>query len=95
VQYVGWFITATIAGATYNPTGDTVQFQFVPQGGTQGTTWVTGSWLTVGTQYKAQCLVGPSPGVTGALAAGSYTVFIKITDSPEVPVLEVGTLTVT
>ena len=89
-------VAATKAGASYNPTSDTVQFAFaatatyVPQSGD----WVTGSWSTntasVLYPYSAQCLIGPSG--TTTLGIGSYIVYLKVADSPEIPVLTVGQL---
>jgi len=95
-EYVLVPIAATTAGSTYNPTSDTVQFAFMPTP-TQVpgvSDWVSGSWETVPTSiiypYNARVLVGPT-GAT-ALTSGSYTMYMKITDNPEVPVLVVGTL---
>jgi hypothetical protein len=82
------------AGTAYNPTLDTVQMAFVEVGGEPASgDWHTGSWTTAPDgSYLAQCLVGPS-GV--ALTRGVYATWIKVTDSPEVPVDEVGTLQIT
>lgn len=80
----------------YNPTGDIVQFAFMPNAVQQPTVsdWVNGSWETVTTNiiypYNAKCLIGPS-GST-ALTQGDYVIFVKITDNPEVPVLTCGQL---
>lgn len=89
-------VSATIAGAAYNPTSDTVQFAFMPQA-TQVPApgdWVAGSWEAVAGSllypYSARCLVGPAG--TVALAAGRYVVYVKITDNPEIPVLVAGYL---
>jgi hypothetical protein len=40
--------------------------------------------------YIAQCLVGPDGGVT--LATGTYTIWVKVTDNPQVPVEPVDLL---
>jgi hypothetical protein len=83
----------------YNPTSDVVQFAFTPltypeTSPTSGS-WVTGSWTTFpGPAYWAQCLVGPANGGT-ALSLGTYQAWLKITDSPEVPVLQPCLLTIT
>lgn len=54
---------------------------------------VTGDWKTATWNGNvAQTLVGP--GVL-ALTPGNYKVWVKVTDSPEVPVLSAGTITVT
>ena len=97
-QYYLVPISATKAGAAYNPTGDTVAFAFMPQA-TQvpgNSDWVTGSWDTntssVLYPYNAKCLVGPSG--TTTLGIGTYYVYCKITDSPEIPVLQAGILQV-
>lgn len=89
-EYVNVPILATIAGTPYNPTADAVQMAFVT-GPSQPTVFFAGDWVTtVQGTFIAQCLIGPAgPNV---LAPGLYTVWIKITDSPEVPVKPAGTL---
>ena len=96
LDYVTVPVAATQAGAAYNPSPDTVQFAFMPTPTQvpQNADWQTGSWDTVPTSilfpYQAKCLVGPSGTIT--LGIGSYEVYIKIADSPEVPVLIAGNL---
>jgi hypothetical protein len=78
----------------YNPTSDVVEFAFTPATypATAPTTWVTGSWAA-GTQppWWAQCLVGP--GGT-PLTAGTWQVWVRVTDSPERPVFQPATLVI-
>ena len=95
-QYYLTPVNPTKLGVPYNPTGDTVQFAFMPTP-TQvpGTSdWVTGSWATNAASvlfpYNAQCLVGPAG--TKTLGIGTYVVYVKITDNPEIPVEIVGQL---
>ena len=81
----------------YNPTGDDVKFAFVgSEGLTDAATWYNGSWETRGNpqrpKYFAMCLIGP--GGTVALPIGSYNIWVKITDSPEIPVEYAGLLEV-
>lgn len=96
LQYVQAQVSATAAGSPINPTGDVVQFAF-PLDGAQPSTWYTGSWDGTSPRsngmYVAHCLVGPGGTVT--LTAGSYNVWVKVTDSPEVPVIDVGLLQIT
>lgn len=89
-------VSATKAGSAYNPTSDPVAFAFMPTP-TQvpgGGDWVTGSWDTntasVLYPYTAKCLVGPAGTIT--LGIGTYIVYLKVTDSPEIPVLIAGQL---
>ena len=97
-QYVQVQITIQ-APSGYDPTSDTVQLAFIPEtypptSPTDGD-WVTGSWETFpGPQYWAQALVGPSNGGT-ALSLGTYEIWVKVTDSPEVPVLQPALLEIT
>lgn len=90
-EYVLIPVSATKSGAAYNPTGDTVQFAFMPTPTQvpQVSDWVSGSWETDSSNvlypYSAKCLVGPAGTVT--LGIGTYIVYIKITDNPEIPVL--------
>lgn len=85
--------------SSYDPTGDAVAMAFTPQtypetSPTSGS-WVTGSWATFpGPAYWAQALVGPANGGT-ALSLGTYQVWVRITDDPEVPVLQPCLLTIT
>jgi hypothetical protein len=84
----------------YDPTGDVVQFAFTletyPQ--TSPSAWYTGSWVTFpGPAYWAQCLVGPLAPESGgvSLVLGLYQIWVKITASPEVPVIQAGFLQIT
>jgi hypothetical protein len=64
--------------------------------GTTVTVWGPGTWETLTgppVQYAARVLVGP--GQTADLGHGFWIVWIRIIDSPEVPVRAIGTLTIT
>jgi hypothetical protein len=95
-MYVLIPVTATKAGVPYNPTGDTVQFAFMPTPTQvpQNADWVSGSWETDTSEvlypYLAQCLVGPSGTIT--LGIGTYIIYLKVSDNPETPVLITGQL---
>src|ERR1035441_10677135 len=96
LQYYLVPVAATRLGVPYNLTGDTVQFAFMPTP-TQvpgNTDWVSGSWDTSSASvlypYSAKCLVGPGGTIT--LGIGSYTAYVKVTDSPEIPVFVAGLL---
>jgi hypothetical protein len=97
LEYVQVAISAEEAGTAVDPTADTVQMAFIA-GATAPVTgdWKTASWTTDPTTYpptyRAQCLVGPSGTVT--LAAGTWTVWVKVTDSPEIPVKRAGQIKV-
>lgn len=95
-EYVFVPVSALGTSAPYNPTADVVAFGFItsPTGtGTPGT-WYTGTWfIPTANTYYAACLLGP--GGTGtvppvSLAPGIYTVWIRISDSPEIPVRTPG-----
>ena len=83
------------AGAIYNPTADAVAVAFMAASNTNpaGGDWKIGGWDTtaIGT-YVATCLVGPGGAATPA--PGSWYVWVRITDNPEIIVREVGELTV-
>ena len=92
--YIQVPVAATFAGVAHDPTGDPIQMAFMT-----GTTkpslsdWKTGSWDTApGPVYLAQVLIGPGSSIV--LGVGVYTVWLKITDSPEIPVDNVGYLTI-
>ena len=97
-QYVLIPVAVTKQGLPYNPTSDVVQFAFMPTATQvpQNTDWQVGSWDTAAANvlypYSAKCLVGPSGAVT--LGIGTYIIYIRIADSPEVPVLIAGQLAI-
>lgn len=80
-------IVATKNGVFYNPTADVVEVAFMAPGvDPAGPDWHAASWETAATSYYARLLVGPVGGLV--LAVGTYHMWIRITDAPEVPVLE-------
>jgi hypothetical protein len=97
-QYVQAHVDVTVSGEPYDPTADLVEFAFTVVGG-RPATWYTGGWdgtvpIPGSNAYRAQVLVGP--GSTGpTLTPGRYTVWLRITDNPEQPVMSVGQLAVT
>lgn len=91
-EYLRYWVKAEVLGTKYDPTGNTVQFAFPTTGG-QPATWVDGIWETADKAHFAMCLIGPTTPMV--LIAGTYDVYIKITDSPEIPVRKVDRLTVT
>jgi hypothetical protein len=48
----------------------------------------TAAWLTEGGRYYAVILIGQTGTGIGPLAEGIYKSWVKVTDTPEVPVLE-------
>lgn len=90
-EYVKSRVIAYVGCNLYNPTSDVVEAAFVAPGVTPtGADWKVGSWETCGDAYYARLLVGPAgPNV---YPVGSYVMWLRITDAPEVPVLKVGTL---
>ena len=98
-QYVPIPVTmTTFSGATGNPTGDPVAFSFTPvtYPVTSPTVWVAGTWATFpGPAYRAACLVGPGTAAATALTIGTWQTWVKITDNPEVPVLQPSLLQIT
>jgi hypothetical protein len=90
LEYVEVPVAFTIQGVVQNPTADAVQLAF-PSAGVDPVAgdWVTGSWEAGGPPYVARALVGPGAKVLGK---GNYDVWVKVTDSPEVPVKKSGFL---
>lgn len=100
-KYLPVTVTANGASGPINITGDVVKFAFMPIGPTGATAtpgtsdWHTGTWLTTTSGlYVAQILVGPANGGV-PLATGNYAMWIQITDNPEVPADQVGTVKIT
>lgn len=85
-------------GQRLNPTGDVVQFAFMPNPANANpgvSDWHTGSWFTsTNSSYYAQVLLGPANGgvVPAPTGTGLWNVWIKVTDSPQVPIWQVDTL---
>lgn len=96
-EYVLVPVSARVEGILINPTGDEVQFAFKSDGTDPAPAdWLTGSWAStspLNNYYQAQILVGPGIG-GNVLAIGTYVVWLKITDNPEIPVRQPGTLTI-
>lgn len=93
LQYVPLVVTC-LGG---NPTTDPVAMAFTAPGvDPQPADWKTASWNTTATlganQYLAQCLVGPGGTVT--LTNGTYQMWVKVTDNPEIPQLPAGMLSI-
>lgn len=97
LEYVRVLVSATSSGSAVNPTSDTVTMAFVAEGTApvsgdfKAATWETDSTTTPAT-YFARCLIGPTG--TLALTAGIYDAYVKVTDSPEVPVHKAGQIRV-
>ena len=92
LEYIPVQVSALKSGMPYNPTGDTVAMAFSSGSSTAtptaGLTFYAGTWDTAQGAYYALCLVGP--GGTTALTAGIWTVWVKVTDNPEIPVKNAG-----
>lgn len=92
LQYIPAQVSALKGGVPYNPTADQVYMAFSPGVATStpvsGLTFYTGTWDTAQGAYYALCLVGP--GGTTTLAVGTWTVWVKISDNPEIPVIPAG-----
>lgn len=90
-EYVGIVVDAEASGLAVDPTGDVVEMAF-PLTGVDPVSgdWKAAAWdtdaSTTPPTYIAQCLVGP--GGTIALAKGTYDIWVKVTDSPEIPALQ-------
>jgi hypothetical protein len=98
LEYVRVQVAATASGAAVDPTSDTVSMAFLPSSAAPASgDWKSASWETdatvTPTVYRARCLVGPGGAVT--LTPGTYTVWVKIVDSPETPIKRCGPLKVT
>ena len=94
LEYLPVKVSAEKDGAPYDPTADVVQIALpVINVDVVGGDWKDGIWETVNGEYFAKILVGPGGDVT--LNKGDYDILIKITDSPEVPIMRAGMLTIT
>lgn len=88
------YVHSTVT-ADQDVTGDPVQWAFTTRHAWPDatTTWVDGEWVPgAGGTAVARLLVGPAG---HELVPDSYSVWLRITDSPERPVKFVGYLTIT
>jgi hypothetical protein len=85
-EYVTIPVTATSGGSPVDLSGTTVEWAFTDPGA-QPSAWHAGDWLA----GKARILVGPA---VIALAVGYHDVWLRVTDSPEIPVRRVGQIKV-
>lgn len=96
-EYVTVLVAAREAGADVNlASGATVRLAFKAEGeDPEVADWNAGTWDTdttyTPTRYYARILVGPDGEV---LTAGTYVVWVEITDSPETVVRPAGYLVV-
>lgn len=94
-QYVAIPVTAvTPTGGPLNPSSDPVYFAFITTGQPAPGDWQGGTWATTTTTngtYSAQILIGPAPGGLN-LTPGNYQIWVRVSDNPEVPVIEADSL---
>lgn len=94
-------VAAKRNGVAVDPTSDTVQMAFLDEdpetASPASDDWKTASWETnsavTPNQYEAKCLVGTGGATT--LTSGTWWVWVKVTDSPEAPVIYSGRIRVT
>lgn len=94
VEYLRVAVSAKEAGVVVNPTTDAVAMAVKTSGTPSGGDWKTAAWETDATTdpdtYYARVLVGTGTDV-GALTAGdTYSVWVRVSDSPEVPIKHAG-----
>lgn len=93
-------VQVTQSGEPYDPTNDVIQFSFVQNFGSNPSplSWVFGTWSVYQNYnypYAAKCLIGPAiTDVSGGatLNVGTYNIWLRIFDNPEVPVFQAGML---
>lgn len=91
-EYLRYWVKAKVNGLDYDPMADDVEFACPAAGGTP-TVWIDGIWEEVEGSFFALGLIGPGTGLV--LSPGEYDVYIRITDSPEIPVKKVDRLKIT
>jgi hypothetical protein len=96
-QYVYVPVTCTVADVVTDPSADPVRFAFTAVGANPVSgDWVAASWSVSAINpngqrsYWAKCLVGPGGASVKTLVAGSYDVWLEITDSLELTVAKAG-----
>lgn len=82
VQYVQMRVDTTA-----NPTGNAVSMAIKPRGTEpEAVDYKSATWAA-GTPYKAQVRIGTGTDI-GALVEGVYQVWVKVTATPEIPVMQ-------
>jgi len=89
LEYLPIRVKATRLGGDYDPSVDPVEVA-LPEINVAPSTWKVATWQSYDGKHYANVLVGT--GGDFALAVGDYDIFVRITDSPEVPVLRAGML---
>lgn len=75
-------------GDPANPTNAVVEIAFVAADTDPiEADWFDAEWETVGTTYYAKVLVGPTSSTITFTADTTYDVYVRVSDSPERPVL--------
>lgn len=98
-EYILFPVLPTIGTETIDPTGNTVEVAIIDSGNPEEDDWQTAEWELDGSDpvldddgnYLAKLLVGPGDDAL-TLALGTYKLWIRITDTPEIPVRQVGPL---
>lgn len=91
LEYLPVRVVVTKDGVLFDPTADPVEIA-LPVINVDPTVWKAADWRTVGTNYFARVLVGPTGDFV--LTRGDYDILVRITDDPEIPVLRAGRLSV-
>lgn len=98
LEYLPVLVNAFRAGEPYDPSSDSVWIALpdLDQNPISGG-WKSATWDTVvvdsDTLYYAKILVGPGGDID--LALGDYDILVKISASPETPIIRAGRLTIT
>jgi hypothetical protein len=82
-EYVGAPITEKTG---IDVTADVVELAFTATRLSAGAVWTPGTWETIDGRPWAVTVIGPGSDY-GPLAVGRYWVKVRVTDSPEIPVL--------
>lgn len=96
-EFIRSRVSAIEAGVAVDPTSDVVGFAFELLAVTEPASFTTGTWETDSSGpdpvYYARIQIGPGGDIV--LANGEYYGWLKITDSPEIPVRRIGRLRIT
>jgi hypothetical protein len=87
------YVEVRLRNLDNDPTDADVDMAFKATGEPETDDWVSATWETRGSAYFARCLVGPE-GSTDP-GNGSYTVWVRVTADPEIPIIPAGRLKIT
>ncbi len=95
-EYVLARVLAKVSGSVIDPTIYPAEMAFTQSGQPVTADWLSATWETNTTTtqatYYARVMIGP--GSSKTLAAGRWVCWVRLTATPEIPVISPGTVVI-